>query len=192
MSPLPSEGRRALLELARRALVEAVVHGRVLQVPTEQGELAAPCGAFVSLHLRGRLRGCVGQIESTEPLAETVARCAAAAALEDPRFQPVSSAEVNQLEIEISVLSPLEPATLEEIEVGRHGLLVTRGRLRGLLLPQVATQYRWSRERFLEETCVKAGLEREAWKDPITKIQRFTAEVFSEAEFHAGEHAQAS
>jgi AmmeMemoRadiSam system protein A len=192
MSPLPREIRRALLELARRALVEAVTHRSELKLLPSDYPAAPPAGVFVSLHKRGRLRGCVGRVEATEPIAETVARCAAAAALEDPRFDPVESSEVAELEIELSVLSPLAPARPEEIVAGVHGILVSRGPQRGLLLPQVATQFRWDRERFLEETCHKAGLEREAWKDPVTQIYVFTAEVFSEAEFRGEEHAQAS
>ena len=192
MSPLPRETRRALLELARRALIEAVTHRRELKLLPSDFPPAPPAGIFVSLHKRGRLRGCVGRVEAPEPLAETVARCAAAAALEDPRFDPVESSEVAELEIELSVLSPLAPARPEEIVAGLHGILVSRGPQRGLLLPQVATQFRWGRERFLEETCHKAALEREAWKDPVTQIYVFTAEVFSEAEFRGEEHAQAS
>jgi len=179
-----------LLDLARRVIVEAVLHGRFFQPPAPAGELAKLSGAFVTLHEQGRLRGCIGQVEPVEPLANAVARCAVSAALEDPRFYPVRAEELGNLEIEISILSRLEPVQPDEIEVGRHGLVVTQGRRRGLLLPQVATQYRWARERFLEETCAKAGLERDAWKDSATRIESFTAEVFSEAEFRAGQQAQ--
>ena len=146
----------------------------------------------MSLHRRGHLRGCIGQIEAVDPLAETVARCAVASALEDPRFPPVRAEEIAELEIEISVLSPLTRITPEEIKVGTHGLLISCGAMRGLLLPQVATQYHWDRERFLGETCWKAGLERDAWKDPATRLEAFTAEVFSEADFRAEHKAQAS
>ncbi len=192
MSQLPSEDRRALLELARRAIVEAVRSGRRLEVPIPTGRLAECAGAFVTLRWRGRLRGCIGQVEPTEPLASTVARCAVAAAQEDPRFDPASPEELPELEIEISVLSLLEPIRPEEVEVGKHGLLVSRAGLRGLLLPQVATEYGWSRERFLEETCAKAGLDRGAWKDPATRMEAFTAEVFAEADFRVEQRAQAS
>lgn len=192
MSPLPSDDRRALLALARRAIVEAVHHRPLPEASLTSPDLARPCGAFVSLHQRGRLRGCIGQIEAADPLAQTVARCAVAAAMEDPRFSPLRPEEVADLEIEISVLSPLASISPEQIEVGKHGLLVSRGWQRGLLLPQVATQYRWSGERFLQETCRKAGLDADAWKDPATHIEAFTAEVFSETELEAGQHAQAS
>lgn len=192
MSPLPSEQRRALLDVARRAIVEAVHHRPLPEVPRAAPELMKPCGAFVSLHLRGRLRGCIGQVEAIEPLVAAVARCAVAAAVEDPRFDPVGPEEVPDLEIEISVLSPHHPIRPEEIEVGTHGLIVTQAWLRGLLLPQVAVEYRWSRERFLEETCRKAGLDGDAWKESDTQIEAFTAEVFSEANLPDKHRAQAS
>jgi AmmeMemoRadiSam system protein A len=146
----------------------------------------------VSLHVRGRLRGCIGMIESAGPLADTVARCAAASALEDPRFEPVTAVEVPSLEIEVSVLSPLRAARAEEIEPGTHGLRIRQGYASGLLLPQVATRYNWGRERFLEETCHKAGLPPGAWREPDSQIEVFTAEVFSEADFPAQRKMPAS
>jgi AmmeMemoRadiSam system protein A len=182
MCPLASDDRRALLELARRAIVEAVRHGRLLEFPPPTGELAKPSAAFVTLHRRGRLRGCIGQVGTDTPLAETVARCAAGAALEDPRFPAVGAEELDELEIEVSVLSAIEPILAEHVQVGTHGLLIQQGAQRGLLLPQVATEHRLDREKFLEATCEKAGLERDAWKDPSTRILGFTAEVFSEAD----------
>jgi len=182
MSPLANAERRELLALARRAIEAAVQRRLPAEPPFTSVALAQPSGAFVSLHQRGRLRGCIGQIEASQPLADTVIRCAAAAALEDPRFSPVAPDEVPTLEIEISVLSPLVPIRPEEIEVGKHGLLVSRGWLRGLLLPQVATEFHWTRERFLQETCHKAGLDADAWQDPAAKVEAFTAEVFSEAD----------
>jgi AmmeMemoRadiSam system protein A len=144
--------------------------------------LARRAGAFVTLHRLGRLRGCIGHIEATEPLAETVIRCAVSAALHDPRFDPTSREEIPDLEIEISILTPPEIARPEEIEIGRHGLLISRGWQRGLLLPQVAVEHGLSRERFLEETCRKAALAPDAWKEPETEIRVFTCEVFSEKE----------
>ena len=143
--------------------------------------LQQPAGAFVTLHRRGRLRGCVGQLPGRDSLAEVVAHCARSAALHDSRFDPVTTAELSDIEIEVSVLSALEDLTLEAIEAGKHGLVVSQGTQRGVLLPQVASQFNWPAQRFLEETCVKAGLEREAWKDPATRVQAFTAEVFSES-----------
>lgn len=192
MSPLPSDERRALLALARQAISEAVQHRPLPEPANVSPELQREAGAFVSLHLRERLRGCIGQVEPLQSLAATVISCAAAAATEDPRFDPVSLGDLAHLEIEVSVLSPRAPIRPEEIEVGKHGLLVSRARMRGLLLPQVATQYHWSRERFLEETCRKAGLDSDAWRDPMTTVEAFTAEVFSDADFPAQQRAQAS
>lgn len=191
MSPLPSEERRTLLDLARRAIVFAVEHHRWAEGGIPTGILKQPAGAFVTLHHRGRLRGCIGQVEAVDSLAHVVARCAVSAALEDPRFQPLSRRELAGVEIEISVLSSLAMISPAEIEVGKHGLIVTRGRNRGVLLPQVPVQYQWTVERFLEETCLKGALEREAWRDSATRIQAFTAEVFSEAEFFVGRRRSA-
>ena len=192
MSPLPSDERRALLALARLAISEAVQHRPLPEPANLSPDLENPAGAFVSLHLRGRLRGCIGQVEPLQSLAAAVASCAVAAATEDPRFDPVSREDIPQLEIEVSVLSPRAPIRLEEIEIGKHGLIVSRARMRGLLLPQVATQYQWNPERFLEETCRKAGLDGDAWRDPMTTVEGFTAEVFSDADFPAQQRAQAS
>ena len=185
MSLLCSEDRRALLDLARHAVVEAVCHGRVLEFPPPSGALAAPGRAFVTLHRSGQLCGCIGQVVPSDSLAATVVRCAIGAATKDPRFRPVRPEELAELEIELSILSPLEPIQPETIQVGRHGLMVARDQLRGVLLPQVAVEHRWTRDRFLEETCAKAGLPPDAWKDPATRVMAFTAEVFSEAEFRA-------
>ncbi len=191
MSPLPEADRRALLDLARHALTQSVLHGGLPDIPPPAGGLAEPAGVFVSIHHQGRLRGCLGKVEAIASLAEAVVFCAVSVSRDDPRFEPVRAEELPGLEIEISVLSRLEPITPEQIEVGRHGLLVRRGVFRGLLLPQVPAHYHWSSERFLEEACVKAGLHREAWRDPETRIEAFTAEVFSEAEFHPESHAKA-
>jgi AmmeMemoRadiSam system protein A len=138
------------------------------------------CGAFVSLHLRGRLRGCVGVVASAGPLATTLARSALSAAFEDSRFPPLTAVELPLVEIELSLLSPLRPIAAADVLPGVHGLLIRRDSFSGLLLPQVATRFQWTRERFLAETCHKAGLDGEAWQDPRTEISAFTAEVFSE------------
>lgn len=178
-----------MLELARRSISEVVLRKNLPAVPADPPAAAGSPeigGIFVSLHLHGHLRGCIGQLDPTGSLADLVARCARAAALDDPRFSPVREDEVSQLEIEISVLTRPQPIDPAAVRVGAHGLIVTCGRMRGLLLPQVASQYGWSTERFLEETCLKAGLEREAWKDPATRIEAFTAEVFGETESRPG------
>ena len=123
-------------------------------------------GAFVSLHRRGQLRGCIGYIEAVKPLLQTVMEMAPAAAFQDPRFRPVQADELADLEIEISVLTPMRLIkSPDEIEVGKHGLYIVKGQNRGLLLPQVASQYHWDRQTFLEQTCHKAGLPSNAWED---------------------------
>ena len=180
MSPRSSEVRRELLRRAREAIVEAVAHGRIPELTPVQGELAIPAGAFVTLRLEGRLMGCVGQIEPVQPLGEVVARCAIASARHDTRFRPLRPDEVSRVKIEISVLTPPQRIAPESIEIGRDGLVVERGGARGLLLPQVATEHNWTRERFLAETCHKAGLPPDAWKDKETRIYAFSAEVFGE------------
>jgi AmmeMemoRadiSam system protein A len=179
---LSKEEKSALLQIARQSLVETIVHGRRWQPDEPAGILAERRGAFVTLELRGKLRGCVGQLEPHKSLAFTVARCAISAAREDDRFNPVQADEVPQVTIEISVLSPAKQIAPNEIQIGVHGLIVERGPFRGLLLPQVATGRNWTAEKFLSETCLKAGLPSDAWKSTETQIFGFSAEVFSEAE----------
>jgi AmmeMemoRadiSam system protein A len=179
--PFLSEAdRESLLELARRAIAEAVSTERRVENIPQNGVFGERRGVFVTLHARGRLRGCIGIIEPFEPLGELVARSAASAARQDPRFPPVGAEELSELQIEISLLSPPEPILPESIEIGRHGLIISQGFKRGLLLPQVAVEHKLTRERFLEETCRKAGLSVQAWKEPETQILGFTCEVFSD------------
>jgi AmmeMemoRadiSam system protein A len=185
MSRLSSDDYRALLDLARRAISIAVIEKRILDFPAFPAALHEPAGAFVTLHRDGQLRGCVGQVESADPLADTVARSAINAALHDSRFPAVEADEIRSLEIEISVLSRPEPIAPETVLVGRDGLLVVKGEHRGLLLPQVASERGWSSQRFLEETCAKAGLPRDAWREPSTHVFAFAAEVFSDSSARA-------
>jgi AmmeMemoRadiSam system protein A len=180
MSRLSSDDWLALVEIARQAISSAILQKRILDFPAFPLTLSERRGAFVSLYLAGVLRGCVGQIENPGPLADVVARSAISAALFDSRFAPILAEEIATLDIEISVLTAPERIQLEAIVVGQHGLMVVRGSSRGLLLPQVATERKWSGQRLLEETCVKAGLPRDAWRDPATHVFGFTAEVFSE------------
>lgn len=188
---LTHEERIALLVLARRFMETAVRSGKIAEgigvSPFPSPNLMLPAGAFVTLHARKRLRGCIGELPGESPLWHVVAYCGQAAALEDPRFEPVRPDELAEIEIEISVLSPLVDTLPEMIEAGKHGIMVSRGWQRGVLLPQVATQFNWDSTRFLEETCVKAGMERNSWEDPATRIQTFTAEIFSESEESSGE-----
>ena len=181
MPSLSETDRQSLLDLARRAVVEAVSLQKAAGSIPQSGMFLAKRGVFVTLHARGRLRGCIGIIEPVEPLVESIARCAAGAALQDPRFSPVRMEELPELRIEISLLSPLEPILPENIEIGKHGLLISQGSKRGLLLPQVAVEHKLARDQFLEETCRKAGLNATAWQEPETTILGFTSEVFSQA-----------
>jgi len=184
MLQLTDAEKDRLLELAREALGEAVCRGRLSDVNEPLEALRTPCGAFVTLTKGGHLRGCIGHIEACRPLYATVRECARAAALDDPRFDPVRPAEVPSLQLEISVLSPLWDIDPEQVEVGKHGLLISRGGRRGLLLPQVAVEWNWDREEFLRETCLKAGLPPHAWQRGA-RIQAFTAQVFTEHPAHA-------
>jgi len=174
---LSEEDRRTLLRIARAAIV-AHVQGRIASTPDVDGALSQAADAFVTLHRGGELRGCIGRLQAHEPLARVVEHCAVAACSDDPRFPPVTADELDGLEIELSILGPLEPvASLEDIDVGRHGLVVVRGFHRGLLLPQVAVEWKWDRRKFVEETCRKAGLPRDAWQAGAT-VSKFEADVF--------------
>jgi AmmeMemoRadiSam system protein A len=179
MLPLTEADQQRLLRLARQALEEGVRGHRLTEVEELPAVFREPCGAFVSLHKGSRLRGCIGYVEALKPLFAAVRECAVGAALRDPRFDPVTPEELAALRLEISVLSPLVDIAPEQIEVGRHGLLISRRAQRGLLLPQVAVEWKWNRERFLEETCLKAGLPPDAWRHGA-RIQAFTAQVFEE------------
>jgi len=180
MPCLSESDRQVLLELARVAIREAVLHRKIPDVIPSDGIFSERRGVFVTIHVRGRLQGCIGVTEPKESLGEAVVRCAVSAALEDPRFAPMKQPQLKEMSVEISLLSPLEPVLPEAIEIGRHGLLVVNHAQRGLLLPKVAAEHGLMREQFLEETCRKAGLPREAWKDPETHLFGFTCEVFSD------------
>jgi AmmeMemoRadiSam system protein A len=179
---LNDQQRQTLLRLARES-IRSVHEGREKELnPADFDEtLRRPAGAFVTLHTDdGDLRGCIGSIRAVEPLFLAVASSAVSAAFRDPRFGPVRPEELETLNLEISVMGPIVQTRPEEIEVGRDGVIISRGRNAGLLLPQVATEYGWDRETFLEHTCMKAGLPPAAWHEENTRIERFSAEVFSE------------
>jgi AmmeMemoRadiSam system protein A len=181
--PLDEDIRQSLLALARRSIDHRLRLGRTLVKGEDYAETAPEKrGGFVTLSdARGDLRGCIGHILPMLPLDETVVRMAEAAALEDPRFPPVTLPELDNLRIEISALTvPEVVEDPEKIEVGRHGLIMSRGPFKGLLLPQVAPEWGWDRVEFLENTCRKAGLPRDGWKDPETRIEWFEAEVWGE------------
>ena len=170
--------RGLLLEIAHQS-IESELNQQPFLLDTPSEHLAQPRGVFTTLYFQQRLRGCVGYFEPIKPLHVTVAETARAAAFNDTRFQPVSLREEAELEISLSILSALRPIQPEEIEIGLHGLVVTRGAYRGLLLPQVAVEHNWDRVTFLQQTCLKAGLASDAWLHGLL-LQAFTAEVFAD------------
>ena len=173
-----------LLKLARKTL-EAYLHNQEIPDSTIlQEALLEQKRAFVSLHQNKELRGCIGLLNPDRELYKIVRHCVLSAAAKDIRFKPVTQGELKELDIEISVLTPFHRIhSIEEVEVGKHGIYIVQGSFRGLLLPQVATQYHWDRTTFVEQTCRKAGLNASAWKDSRTSIHIFEAEVFSESDF---------
>jgi hypothetical protein len=187
---LTEEHKQMLLRLARDAVTKAAEKGGSFakQNPGQPlAQMPAPlqveCGAFVTLREQGELRGCIGHIEATRPLCQVVHEVAILAATEDPRFEPVRKEEVPHLTIEISALSTLQRIRgIEDVQVGRDGLIIRSGSAQGLLLPQVATEYGWTARQFLEQTCRKAGLPLDAWQQEGVTIYRFSAAVFGEAE----------
>jgi AmmeMemoRadiSam system protein A len=181
---LSKSEKKYLLELARK-VIDLKTKGKDLKREAYfSSTLKEKRGVFVTLNKSDQLRGCIGYIEGLKPLQIAVEEMSLAAAFEDPRFPPVENEELNEIEIEISILSPLKIiADPNQIEIGKHGLIIEKGMMRGLLLPQVATEYQWDVETFLAQTCQKAGLSKNAWHDESTIIQIFSAEIFSEADF---------
>jgi AmmeMemoRadiSam system protein A len=175
----PAE-RQTLLRIAHDSIL-AALSDQALPEASHSPHLSEPRGVFTTLYLHGALRGCVGYALPVEPLYLAVAETARAAAFEDSRFWPVTPEEARDLEISLSVLSRLFPIRPDEVEVGRHGLVVSSGSRRGLLLPQVPVECGWDRETFLQQTCRKAGLPPHAWRRDVT-LEAFTAEVFGDHE----------
>ena len=177
---ITNDQRRTLVEAARAAIV-ATVTGRPLQRLTLDG-LPTSSGVFVTVRIAGALRGCLGTLDDECRLDREIVRCAAEAASVDPRFPPVTAEELETLAIDISVLGPLEPIDPQEpgaFVIGQHGLVVEKGRSRGLLLPQVAVEWSWTPEKFLQQTCIKAGLSPHAWRSEAS-VYRFSADVFGD------------
>jgi uncharacterized protein len=171
--------KAALLALARESVIATITHSASPRLPADVPDAS---GVFVTIKRGGELRGCLGTLQCQRGLAAEVMRCAADAATEDPRFPPVSADELSDLELEVSVLGPLElidPSDADAIVIGRHGLVAEQGFRRGLLLPQVASERGWTVEQFLRQTCLKAGLAPDAWQHGA-RISRFDAEVFGE------------
>jgi AmmeMemoRadiSam system protein A len=172
------EERALLLRLAHEA-IESALENRTIPIEPPSAHLAEPRGVFTTIYLRDELRGCVGYVMPVTSLYRAVIETARAAASEDSRFRPVTRIEAPELKVSLSVLSPLSAITPAQIEVGRHGLVVSLAGRRGLLLPQVPVEHHWDCVTFLEQTCRKAGLPMDAWKMGAT-LEAFTAEVFGE------------
>ncbi len=180
LAEFSSQERGLLLQLAHQAISATLEQTEISLVPPSP-HLAEPRGAFTTLYYRGDLRGCVGYVFPVTSLYRTVAESARGAAFDDSRFPPVTRDQAPELRVFLSVLSPLHPLRPEQVEIGRHGLLISRGYSRGLLLPQVPIEHGWDRIAFLEQTCRKAGLPPNAWQTGA-KLEAFTAEVFADPE----------
>lgn len=190
---MTAEERQALLKIARASIVRAFEERGTPLEPASRGQrgaapehiagqLARKGGAFVTLRTEGELRGCIGYIESPLPIWRVVEEVAAKAAFEDPRFSPLDPAEFAGMSVEISVLtSPEQMKSPEEMVIGEHGLIIEHMGRRGLLLPQVATEYGWDRDQFLEHVCRKAGLPANAWREPGAVVYLFRADIIKEA-----------
>jgi AmmeMemoRadiSam system protein A len=178
---LSAENRQSLLTLARES-ISAHLRGAAAPRGAASPALDVPAGVFVTVKVHGQLRGCIGIPEANQSLRDVVQHCARAAAFEDPRFSPLRADEFASTTVEISVLSNFHGVTdPAQIVVGRHGLVIEKGMHRGLLLPQVAVEHEWTVEQFLEHTCRKAGLPRDAWRTGAT-VEAFEAEVFGDGD----------
>ena len=178
---LSIESQRLLLQIAREAIGAHLSNNIPPKLQITDADLLQECGAFVTLHKAGKLRGCIGYTVSHKPLYETVAEVAIAAATRDPRFKRVTYEEMSEITLEVSVLTPLQRLHHSgEIKIGIHGLYIKHGGQSGLLLPQVATAYGWDHIQFLQQTCRKAHLPENAWKEPGVEIYLFSAQVFGE------------
>ncbi len=173
--------RKSVLDIARKAILAAASDEPLPEVPDRE-VFRREGGAFVTIKKGGVLRGCIGHFTGTGTLGKTIVEMAASAAVRDPRFPPVSPEEVSELEIEVSLLSPMIPSEPEDVVPGTHGLYIKHGFRSGTLLPQVATEQGWDRETFLSHTCLKAGLPPDSWKNDGVQIFTYTAEVFGEME----------
>lgn len=187
MRELKKDEQVNLLKLARKTIYESLARREFPDRP-EKDAFSDPvfsekCGAFVTLHIQGALRGCIGYIQGIKTIPETITDMARASAFQDPRFRSLTLKEYDKIDIEISVLTPIEEINeINDIVIGRDGLIISRGPRSGLLLPQVATEQKWDIFTFLENTCYKAGLPGDAWKQEGTKLEKFSAQVFGEKE----------
>ena len=179
-SHLSTTEENLLLKIARESINNYVSEGIKTPIEASGENLLAKQGCFVTIKQKERLRGCLGQFTSDKPLCQLIQEMAIAAATHDPRFYPMENEDLQNFELEISVLSPLQKIeSIEEIEVGVHGLYIEKNFYRGVLLPQVAIEYGWDRDTFLSQTCLKAGLDKDAWKEDA-EIYIFTAQVFGD------------
>ena len=176
---LTSEEKARLLEIVKQTVEEVSQGKKVSKVDPFTERLLEPRGAFVTIYKKGMLRGCIGSLQASKPLYLTIQEMAQSACSHDPRFRPVAADELEYLDYEVSVLTPFERVgNVEDIKIGLHGLLVRKGSRSGLLLPQVASERDWDVETFLGETCRKAWLPPQAWKENDTEIYAFSADVF--------------
>lgn len=189
MIELNSDQQRRLLKLARRTIAERLGVTEAIKEPEfDEILFSEKCGAFVTIHIKGNLRGCIGYIEGIKPIPDTVKEMAEASAFRDPRFPSLTPREYQNIDIEISILSPVERVEdINDIVVGRDGLIISKGFSRGLLLPQVPVEQGWDRDTFLSHTCMKAGLHPDSWKGDGVVIEKFSAQVFSEKELITSE-----
>lgn len=173
--------KKALLDIARKAIRSAVLKVENIPEPREEKSLNMRSGCFVTIKQNGELRGCIGNFQSEQPLFKEVAAMAAASATQDPRFYPLQEPDLESISLEISVLSQLKKiAAIEEIEIGQHGVYLEKGFYRGVLLPQVAAEHGWDRKTFLKQTCLKAGLPTNSWESEDADIYIFSAQVFGD------------
>jgi len=178
--PLTKDQEKSLLKLARQTITHFLQKGKPPAIKTDDETFKQKRGAFVTLKVRDQLRGCIGYPMPFKPLYETIVDVAISAATKDFRFPSLDQKELRETKIEISVLSLVKPIkNISEIEVGRHGIIISKGPNKGLLLPQVPVEWGWDRETFLNHGCMKAGLEEDAWKKGA-QIEIFSAQVFSE------------
>jgi hypothetical protein len=177
-SPFTEQEKKELLALARNAITGYVTNGKVPEVEIRNPKYKTDGAVFVTIKEKGSLRGCIGHIQAVMPLYQSIIKNAVAACSSDPRFPPMKKEELKDMDIEISILSPFVPLKdVKDIQVGKHGLYIMKGMQSGLLLPQVATEFGWSRDEFLEHLCMKAGLSKDAWKD--AQLFTFTAEILN-------------
>ncbi len=185
---LTTEDGKYLVDLARKAIVTYIVDKKVLDVPEDVNpELKEKMGVFVTLNLGGQLRGCIGYPEPVMPLINALIDASISAAIRDPRFNPLTSEELDKIRVEVSVLTKPEIIEVdtpkdytEKVNIGQDGLIVEMGPYRGLLLPQVATEWKWNESEFLSNTCMKAGLDQDCWLSEDVKIFKFASQIFNE------------